>query len=53
MQLEDNLLYQIKGGGLTATLLNSIIRGFTFIFELGKSLGSSIRRGIDGNLCKY
>lgn len=55
MQLSNKELYRIFGGasGITATLLNSIIRGFSFIFDLGKSIGSSLRRGIDGKTCSY
>ncbi len=53
MSLEDEKLMSIKGGGITGTLLNYIIKGFNFIFELGKTIGSAIRRGKDGSLCNY
>lgn len=44
-------LKNIKGGAITASLLNSIIRGIITICDLGKSVGSAIRRALNGNTC--
>lgn len=44
-------LYNIKGGDISASLLNSIIRGITTICDLGKSVGSAIRRALNGSTC--
>ncbi len=52
MRLTDNQLKSISGGSLTATFLNAIVKGFNLIIELGKSLGSSIRRVISGKSCE-
>ena len=54
MQLDNKELSYIYGGaGINGNLLNYIIKGFSFIFDLGKSIGSSIRRGRDGRACEY
>ena len=47
-------LLNIKGGvktSISATMLNSIIRGVALIFDLGRSLGSSARRSRSGMYC--
>lgn len=51
MKLNKQELIQIMGGGLTAAFLNAIIRGFSSLFDLGKSLGSSIARARSGRAC--
>lgn len=50
--LENKELLQIRGGlSLTGTLLSYIIKGFNTILELGKTLGSSIRRIKSKSFC--
>lgn len=53
--MSDLELISIKGGAskssISATMLNSIIRGVSLIFELGRSFGSSIRRTRSGTYC--
>ena len=44
-------LFFIDGGGICGTLISSITKGVTFIFELGKSLGSAVRRIVGKNIC--
>lgn len=44
-------LYNIRGGAISAALINSIIRGIISLCDLGKSLGSAVRRIISGNTC--
>lgn len=34
----------IGGAKISASMINGIIRGATFLLELGRSLGSAIRR---------
>ncbi|MBQ8234540.1 MAG: hypothetical protein IJZ36_03035 [Bacilli bacterium] len=48
--INDNTLSNYKGG-ISAAFINSIIRGVTFLFELGKSLGTSIRRNLSKSIC--
>lgn len=52
MNLEKQELLQIVGGfNLSATYLNAIARGIETILDLGRSLGTAIRRIIDGGIC--
>lgn len=50
--LEKEELLNIVGGiSITASLINSLYRGVNSILELGRSLGSAIRRISGGNMC--
>lgn len=51
MQLNNSELKSIIGGSITATFINAIVKGFELIIEIGKSLGSSIRRIASGKSC--
>jgi len=43
---------EIKGGAsLTGALLTQILKGFQFIYDLGVSLGGSIRRLTSNQTC--
>lgn len=45
-------LKQIKGGaGISGTLLSGIVRGITQFLELGRSVGTAIRRIGSDNVC--
>ncbi len=51
-KLEKQQLLEIRGGiSLSGSLLNYIIKGFNTILELGRNLGSSIRRIQNGSIC--
>ena len=51
--LDDNTLNAIDGGttSITGTLVQALIDGVKTIFDVGKSLGFSIRRISGRNLC--
>lgn len=50
--LSEEQLLQINGGvSASASMVNAFVRGFTLILNLGRSLGTSIRRMQDNNLC--
>lgn len=52
MELKKCELVQIYGGAnISGTLINSIVRGIEAILDLGRSLGSSIRRIGSNNIC--
>lgn len=51
MILSKKELLEIDGGSISGTLLSSIIKGISSVFDLGKSLGSAIRRIIGKNIC--
>ena len=49
--VKDSELKTIYGGSITATFINAIVKGLSLLIELGKSLGSSIRRITSGSTC--
>ncbi len=51
MKLKEIELYEIKGGAVSATLLNSMARIISTVLELGRTVGSSIRRIYSKNYC--
>ncbi len=51
MRLEGKELYNLNGGGITATMLNSIARLINSVLDLGRTVGSSISRIISKNYC--
>ncbi len=51
MQLNETELYKIKGGGISTTLLNSVARLITTVLDLGRTVGTSIRRIYSKNYC--
>ncbi len=50
-QLKEEEQKQIIGGAISAAMINNFIKGATFLLELGRSLGSAIRRGRSKNFC--
>jgi len=48
---KEELLKLYGGGNITGAFLSSLIKGINIILELGRSLGSAIRRGTGGKLC--
>ncbi len=51
MKLSRNELLNVYGGTISATLINAIVKGFSVIVDLGKALGSAIRRAVSGKTC--
>lgn len=50
--MEKNELLQIVGGvSITGTFISSIYKAGNLIFEMGRSLGSAIRRAVGGQMC--
>ena len=41
------------GGGITAAIINALTKGFSLFVDVGRFLGSSIRRIFDNKLCNY
>jgi len=50
--LKNEELILIKGGGITSTFLNSLSRFMDTLYNLGQSVGSSLRRIVSKNVCK-
>ncbi len=52
MKLNKEELLKISGGAVSATLINAIVKGIYILIELGKSLGSTIRRVTANKSCE-
>ena len=52
MILGDKDLLNLRGGNLNATFINAIVKGISLLMELGKTLGSTIRRVTTNSSCK-
>lgn len=50
-QLNKQELLQISGGAISGSLINAFIRGISTILDLGRSLGTAIRRIQTGQFC--
>ena len=51
--VSNDKLMDIRGGSITytATLINALCRVVDIIFEVGKNIGSSIRRSNEDTIC--
>lgn len=50
MEIQKEELKMIIGG-VNASYLSAIVRGVNAILDIGRSLGSAIRRMVEGNIC--
>lgn len=53
MRLDKKELMSIYGGSLSSTMISAIVKGISLLIDLGKSLGSTIRRVSDNRACSY
>ncbi len=53
IELKTNEAKRMYGGNLTSSMVGYLLKGFGFFTDLGRYLGSSIRRIYDNNLCDY
>lgn len=49
--LKEEELKNICGGGITGAIISAIMNGINKIADLGRSLGSAIRRIQTGRMC--
>lgn len=49
--LEMKELTCISGGGINGTMINAFLRGIGVLIDLGRSLGTSLRRIQTGKYC--
>ncbi len=47
----DNIELQKVYGGVSAALVNAVISAFKTIFDFGRKIGSTLRRGKTKNYC--
>ncbi len=45
-------LKEINGGSISGTLISAFTSGIKTIFDIGRSLGTSIRRIVSNKLCE-
>lgn len=50
MKLDNRELLNIHGG-ISAAFINAVISAFKTIFEFGRKIGSTLRRGKTKNYC--
>lgn len=50
-ELNNKELMNVDGGGWSGTLFNSISRAIDTVMNVGRSLGSAIRRLVNGSIC--
>lgn len=51
-EIDKNDYLNIEGGlSVSATLINAFTGGVKIILEIGRSLGSALRRGSSGKIC--
>lgn len=50
-ELTKKELLEIEGGAVTASYINALVKGVEALLELGRSLGTSIHRWLNGNVC--
>lgn len=51
MKLQADELMKIQGGAITAALINAVSRAVSTILEIGRTVGSAIRRIYSKNYC--
>lgn len=48
---KEELLNVVGGINITGSLISSIYKGISTIMDVGRSLGSAIRRAMEGSMC--
>ena len=51
MELIQEEMKNVSGGGLTPTMINAITKAINTIYELGRHTGSTIRRLLKNKYC--
>lgn len=51
MILNSEELLKIIGGEINSSFINAIARGVSIFLELGRTIGSAIRRSVSGKTC--
>ena len=51
MSLSKEELLKIEGGAISAAYITALVRGINSLLDLGRSLGTALRRVISGIKC--
>ena len=49
--LKNEELKNIQGGAITASFITAVVRAVNGLLDLGRSLGTAIRRMQNGSIC--
>ena len=52
MKLTKQEMMNLYGGAISGTLINAFVRGINALLELGRSIGTAIRRVSGNNICQ-
>lgn len=52
MKLENYKLVEITGGAWNASVINAVVRLIGSLVDIGRMIGSSLRRAISGQYCQ-
>lgn len=51
-KMNQKEMVQVKGGaGVSSAMINAIMRTVSVLFSIGQSVGSAIRRTVNGKYC--
>lgn len=50
---KEELLLIYGGAAISGAILNAVVRVVNAALEVGRTLGSAIRRGISGKICSF
>lgn len=51
MELKQEQLKNIDGGGITSAMINAVSKAVNTLYELGRQTGSALRRIIKNKYC--
>lgn len=51
MELKQEQLKTIDGGGITSAMLNAVSKAVNTLYELGRQTGSALRRMVKNKYC--
>ena len=51
MELKQEQLKTINGGGITSAMINAISKAVNTLYELGRQTGSALRRIVKNKYC--
>ncbi len=52
MLLENQELINISGGAINATMINAAARILSIVIDIGKMVGTTLRRAFTKNVCR-
>lgn len=50
-KLKEKELKNIQGGGISASFITAAVRAINSLLDLGRSLGTAVRRIQNGSIC--